>query len=112
MQELHTKYGDSNQLAILGFPCNNFGGQEPGDNDKIRAFADKKGASFRIFGKLECDNGSETHPMYASLIENSGGEGLGWNFTKFLIDAEGKPVKRYRSSVSPMGCEDDIKALL
>jgi glutathione peroxidase-family protein len=115
MQELYQKHA-SNGLEILAFPCNNFGKQEPGTNDEVLAFAQKKGATFPVFGKLECENGDITHPLYqylrGSLDNGLYGQGLKWNFTKFLCNAEGVPIKRYSPAQSPMSFEADILELL
>ena len=103
-------------LEILAFPCNNFGGQEPGSNAQIHSFAKSKGANFPILGKIECENGDQTAPVY-SFLRNSVkcgmlGQSLKWNFTKFLCDADGVPVKRYGPTDSPMSFEKDIKKIL
>ena len=114
---MHSESG----LEILAFPCNNFGGQEPGTIQEILDFArHKSGATFPIFGKLQCDNKESTHPLYQFLMAKapqqgwSGwiGRGLKWNFAKFLCDAEGVPVQRYLPTVFPLGIETDIKKLL
>lgn len=103
-------------LEILAFPCNNFGSQEPGTNDEIQAFAANKGAAYPVLGKLECDNGDQTHPIYQYLKGSvSGGllgAGLKWNFAKFLCDANGVPVQRYIPTTSPLAIENDIVKLL
>ena len=98
----------------MGMPCNNFGGQEPQGNAAISEFAKSKGATFTLFEKVECDNGSKTCPLYATLINSSVGKGqsLGWNFAKFLCGPDGKPVKRYSSGVKPMDIEGDIRELI
>ena len=96
----------------MAFPCNNFGAQEPGTNEEILAFAKERGATYPVLGKLECDNGDITHPVYqflkASLDNGLVGRGLKWNFAKFLCDAEGKPVKRYFPITGPLAIEPDI----
>lgn len=106
----------SSGLEILAFPCNNFGKQEPGSNLEIKKFATLKGAEYPVFGKLECDNGDSTHPLYMFLKSNvSGGllgDGLKWNFAKFLCDADGVPVKRYLPTSSPLSIEKDIVELI
>lgn len=106
--------GASGKLAILAFPCNAFGAQEPKDNAAIAEFAKGKGATFNVMEKVLCDNGAETHPMYAELIHSGVGKGdsLGWNFAKFLCNHEGHPIKRYSPSVNPMDIEGDIKELI
>lgn len=104
-------------LEILAFPCNNFGGQEPGTDNEILSYArEVKEATFPILGKLECDNGEKTHPIYnylkTSLDGGLLGQGLKWNFAKFLVDSEGKPVKRYLPIANPLSLESDIQELL
>lgn len=106
----------SDGLEILAFPCNNFGKQEPGTNEEIKKFAQLKGAEYPVFGKLECENGDITHPLYVFLKESvSGGllgDGLKWNFAKFLCDQNGTPVKRYFPPQSPLSIEQDILDLI
>lgn len=103
-------------MKILAFPCNNFGSQEPGTNEQIKAFAANKGATFSIMGKLECENGEMTHPLYkflrSSITSYIFGKGLKWNFAKFLCDAEGKPVSRYSPITAPLSIEKDILKLI
>ncbi len=112
---LYKKY-ESSGFEILAFPCNNFGNQEPGSNADILAYARNKGATFTIMGKLECENGDKTHPMYKFLRANCSGGVLGqsikWNYTKFLCNADGVPVKRYGPMQNPLSFEADINALL
>lgn len=119
MQELYDKYGPSSAnpgLEILAFPCNNFGKQEPGTNSQILEFARGKGASFPVLGKLECENGDATHPFFVFLKQSipNGllGQGLKWNFTKFLCNKDGIPVKRFGPIQNPMSFEGDIAALI
>jgi glutathione peroxidase len=106
----------SADLEILAFPCNNFGAQEPGSNTEVVAFAKGKGAKYPIMGKLECENAEETAPFYkflrASISNGLFGQGLKWNFTKFLCDANGVPVKRYAPTTSPLGIVSDIEELI
>lgn len=104
-------------LEILAFPCDNFGQQEPEDNNHILSFArEVKQATFPILGKLECDNREKTHPLYVFLKSSlSGGllgSGLKWNFAKFLCDRDGVPVKRYLPIANPLSLEQDINELL
>jgi glutathione peroxidase-family protein len=102
-------------LEILAFPCNNFGSQEPGTNEEILAFTKSQGVTFPVIGKLECDNGDKTHPVYQYLkssVSGWSGAGLKWNFAKFLCDANGKPVKRYLPVTNPLSIEDDILAVI
>ena len=98
----------------MGMPCNSFGRQEPGTNAEIAEFAKKKKATFSMFEKVKCDDGGKTAPLYKDLINSpvNEGNGLGWNFAKFLCDKDGFVVKRYSSGSNPSDCESDIKALI
>ena len=110
MVELQNRYSEQG-LRILAFPCNQFGGQEPGTNEVIKAFAAKKGANFEIFGKIHV-NGPETHPLYIYLKSKQSGlftNDIKWNFSKFLCNREGVPVKRYSPTDSPLNAENNIK---
>lgn len=103
-------------LQVLGFPCNQFGGQEPGDEAEIRQFCDLNyGVTFPMFAKIEV-NGADTHPLYAALKNAAPGllgtEMIKWNFTKFLVNAEGEVVKRYGSATKPEDIAADIEPLL
>ncbi len=104
LQALHEKYGERG-LAVLGFPCNQFGGQEPGTAAEIQQFCTTKyGVTFDLFEKIEV-NGDQAAPLYAYLtgadapIEDQGP--VKWNFEKFLLDREGRLIARFRSKVSP-----------
>lgn len=99
---------------VLAFPCNQFGGQEPGDADEIRAFVDKYGVTFPMFQKVDI-NGPNTFPLYKHLKEKKGellGNDIKWNFAKFLVDPAGKVVERYGPQVPPSEIEKDITPLL
>ncbi|MBN2893485.1 MAG: glutathione peroxidase [Bacteroidales bacterium] len=115
LEKLHEKY--SNQgLAILGFPCNQFLSQEPGTEKEIQAFCTLNfGVKFDMFSKIDV-NGENTHALYKYLKENSKGilgtDAIKWNFTKFLIDKNGKVIKRYAPSTKPSEIESDIVSLL
>jgi glutathione peroxidase len=102
-------------FAVLGFPCNQFGGQEPGDAGQIEEFcASKYDVSFPMFAKIDV-NGSAAHPLYNYLKgEKSGllGSSIKWNFTKFLVDRSGKVVARFAPTATPEGLKKDIEALL
>lgn len=102
-------------FAVLGFPCNQFGGQEPGDAEQIEQFcASKYDVSFPMFEKIEV-NGFAAHPLYDYLkSEKSGllGSSIKWNFTKFLVDRSGKVVARFAPTATPEGIKKDIEALL
>lgn len=115
LQELHTKY-DAKGLSVLGFPCNQFLGQEPGSEEKIKNFCMSSfGVSFDMFAKIDV-NGANTHPLYTFLKSNASGllgsEIIKWNFTKFLVDKKGNVVKRYAPSTTPAQIEADIEKLL
>lgn len=99
LQNLHAEHG--NKVAVLGFPANNFGGQEPGSNQQIADFCQKNyGVDFQMFSKISV-KGADQHPLYEWLREQSGQE-PGWNFSKFLVSEEGKVLGFYPSSVNPM----------
>src|SRR6201993_2883009 len=102
-------------FAVLGFPCNQFGGQEPGDTTEIEEFcAGKYDVSFPMFAKIDV-NGSAAHPLYNYLKgEKSGllGSSIKWNFTKFLVDRAGQVVERYAPTARPDGLTRDIEAHL
>ena len=99
----------------MGFPCNQFGKQEPGSDEDIASFCQLNyGVSFQMFSKIDV-NGKDAHPIYKFLKnEKSGtfGGKIKWNFTKFLIDKEGNVVDRFGSSTKPESIEDDIVSLL
>ncbi|KAL0042220.1 hypothetical protein WJX77_006493 [Trebouxia sp. C0004] len=111
--ELYSKY-QKKGLVILGFPCNQFNGQEPGDNKEIKKFAKSKGADFPMMSKIEV-NGANADPLYGYLKSQKGGiltSDVKWNFTKFLIGKDGNVVKRYGSVTNPSSIEEDIQELL
>lgn len=114
LQELHEKYADKG-LSVLGFPCNQFLSQEPGTEEEIKNFCMSSfGVSFDMFSKIDV-NGANTHPLYTFLKDQAGGfaiDAIKWNFTKFLVDKNGKVLKRYAPSVKPGEIEEDIKKLL
>jgi len=98
LQKLHETYGD--KVTILGFPANNFGGQEPGTNAEIGEFCSKNyGVTFQMFEKISV-KGDDVHPLYAYLKEKTGSEPT-WNFCKYLVKADGT-VKFFNSKVQPM----------
>jgi glutathione peroxidase len=103
LQGLHERYGDRG-LSVLGFPCNQFGAQEPGSPDDIAEFCSSNyGVSFPLFEKI-CVNGDDRHPLYAELTEVADSAGkagdVEWNFEKFLIAADGS-VQRFRAGIKP-----------
>jgi len=113
---LHEKYNQTgNKLAILAFPCNQFGAQEPGSSSEIKKFAEGYGVKFDMFEKVNV-NGSEAHPLWVYLKEKQGGllgSGIKWNFTKFVIDKNGNPVARLGPTDAPIPkVEDEIKKYL
>ena len=115
LEALHRKYQDKG-FAVLGFPCDQFGHQEPGDEAEIKNFCSLTyDVSFPMFAKIDV-NGSATHPLYKWLKqEKSGLLGIGaikWNFTKFLVDGEDKVVKRYAPTDTPESIGKDVAKLL
>ena len=103
-------------LTILGFPCNQFGAQEPGDAEEIRNFCSLTyDVSFPMFSKIEV-NGANAHPLYKYLKDAKPGllgtEAIKWNFTKFLIGKDGEPVARYAPNTKPDELEAPIRRLL
>lgn len=114
LEELYEKYQDKG-LVILGFPCDQFGHQEPGTDGEIQEFCQLNyGVSFPMFSKIEV-NGDGAHPLYQWLRTEKGGllgDKIKWNFTKFLLDTEGKVVKRYAPNTAPAKIAGDIEALL
>jgi glutathione peroxidase len=115
LEEMYKTYHDKG-LEILGFPCNQFGKQDPGSNDEIMEFCQLNyGVSFPMFGKIEV-NGSDADPLFKHLKKAAPGalgtEGIKWNFTKFLIDPTGKVVKRYAPKDKPKAIAKDIEKLL
>jgi glutathione peroxidase len=114
LETLYKKYKDQG-LAILGFPCNQFAQQDPGNNEEIRNFCQLNyGVTFDMFEKIDV-NGPGAHPLYQFLKKEAKsvlGEKIKWNFTKFLIDRNGKVIRRYAPAINPMKMEDDICKLL
>ena len=114
LEALHQRYKDQG-LVVLGFPCNQFMGQEPQSNESMVEYCQiNHGVSFQLTEKIEV-NGRNTHPIYKYLKKRlSGliGKKIKWNFTKFLITPEGEPFKRYGPTTVPKKLEDDIKEVL
>uniref|UniRef100_A0A0D6QV60 Glutathione peroxidase n=1 Tax=Araucaria cunninghamii TaxID=56994 RepID=A0A0D6QV60_ARACU len=114
MNDLYAKYKDQG-LEILAFPCNQFNGQEPGNNEQIAEVACTRfKAEFPIFDKVDV-NGDSAAPIYKFLKSSKGGlfsDNIQWNFTKFLVDKDGNVVERYAPTTSPLKIEKDIKKLL
>jgi glutathione peroxidase len=114
LEVLHRKYKEKG-LVILGFPCNQFGGQEPGTEKEIAAGClINYGVSFQMFSKIKV-NGDDAHPIYKYLknkLPGLFGSRIRWNFAKFLIDTNGIPVKRFSPATKPEKLEKDIERLL
>ena len=114
LQQIHELYAPRG-FAVLGFPCNQFGGQEPGNAEEIGAFCETQyQVSFLMFDKVDV-NGTHAHPLYNFLkSEKSGllGQAIKWNFTKFLIDRTGQVVGRFAPTTTPDSLKEKIEALL
>lgn len=109
LQEIYDKYS-SKGLKILAFPCNQFAGQEPGSSSEICEFVKKFKVTFDLFSKIEV-NGNNAHPLWKYLQEKqhgSLGNFIKWNYTKFLVDKNGQPVKRYAPTTNPTAIEPDL----
>ncbi len=107
LQELHEKYGD--KLALIGFPCDQFGGQEPGSEEEIKGFCQKNyGVEFLMASKINV-KGKEQHLIYQWLtqeaLNNIEDSNVAWNFSKYLIDENGSYIKHFKSKVNPMSAE-------
>jgi len=116
LQQLHEKYSTHGEtgLDIIGFPCNQFGNQEPKSNEKIAEFVAKYNVQFKMMDKIKV-NGSSTHPIFKFLkkaLPGTFGNFVKWNFTKFLITRDGEPYKRYGPKESPLSFESDIQDVL
>jgi phospholipid-hydroperoxide glutathione peroxidase len=110
LQALHEKYAQQNGLRILAFPCNQFGSQEPGTESEIKEFIKKFNVQFDMFSKIKV-NGDDAEPLYKYLKSKQGGllgSFIKWNFTKFLVDKNGRPVKRYGPNEDPFSFEKDL----
>jgi len=115
LEKLYQKYSGRG-LIILGFPCNQFGNQEPGDNETIATFCQQNyDVNFQMFEKIDV-NGKDAHPLYKYLTSTVpgalGSEAIKWNFTKFLVNREGNVLKRYAPSVKPEDIALDIEKAL
>ncbi len=111
LQALYAKYKDKG-LEILDFPCNQFMGQAPEGMEEYHEICTTRfGVTFRQFAKIDV-NGKNESPLYTYLKSISGGRDIGWNFVKFLMDREGKFVKRYDSAIKPEAIDPDIETLL
>ncbi|WP_345971511.1 glutathione peroxidase [Sulfurimonas sp. HSL1-6] len=115
LEALYEKY-KSRGLVVLGFPCNQFGSQEPGTEQEIMTFCRSNfGVTFPMFGKIDV-NGENAHPLYGHLKKARpgvlGSEAIKWNFTKFLVDRSGNVVERFAPSTEPKALESAIEKLL
>jgi glutathione peroxidase len=115
LEALYQQYRDRG-LAVLGFPCNQFGAQEPGSAEEIGSFCQKNyGVSFPMFEKIDV-NGEGAHPLYRWLKSSAkgllGSEGIKWNFTKFLVDRNGTVIDRFAPTTKPEDLKSNVEALL
>jgi len=115
LEKLWAAYRDRG-LVVLGFPSNEFGGQDPGSNDQIASFCQLNyGVSFPMMAKVKV-NGAEAHPLFAWLKDEApgllGSKGIKWNFTKFLVGRDGRVIKRYAPQDAPEKLASDIEAAL
>jgi glutathione peroxidase len=115
LQELHRSYGERG-LVVLGFPCNQFGSQDPGSNEEIASFCQVKyGVSFPVMTKVDV-NGADAHPLYRWLTAEApgllGSKAIKWNFTKFLVGKDGHVIRRYAPQDAPAKLARDIEAAL
>lgn len=115
LEKLYEKYREQG-LVVLGFPCNQFASQDPGNDQEIGAFCQKNyGVTFPMHSKIEV-NGEDAHPLFVELKERApgilGSKGIKWNFTKFLVDRDGRVRHRYAPMDAPEKLEKDILALL
>lgn len=114
LEKLYEKYKPQG-LEVLGFPCNQFGGQDPGSNDQIGAFCHKNyGVTFPMFAKVDV-KGPEAHAIFRYLTNNSKGllgSGIKWNFTKFLIGKDGMVLNRFAPTTKPEALEEEIEKAL
>jgi len=116
---LYEKYSSptdgSKGLRIIGFPCNQFGGQEPGTEADVKEFIKKFNVTFDMTSKVNV-NGNDAHPLWKWLKTQKGGsfglDGIKWNFTKFLVDKKGKPIERYGPPTDPIEAEKEIQKLM
>ncbi|MBO1515626.1 glutathione peroxidase [Metabacillus bambusae] len=115
LQELYEEFGDQD-FTVLGFPCNQFMGQEPGNNSDIENFCEVNyGVSFPMFSKIDV-NGEKAHPLFVYLASHApgllGSKAIKWNFTKFLVNNKGEVVKRFSPNTNPSEIKPDIEDLL
>ena len=115
LEELYRTYKERG-LVVLGFPCNQFGAQEPGSDSEISEFCELNyGVTFPLFGKVDV-NGAQAHPLFAHLKKEApgllGSEAIKWNFTKFLVGKDGKVIERYAPNTAPADIAKDIEKAL
>jgi glutathione peroxidase len=115
LEELHKRYADRG-LVVLGFPCNQFGSQDPGSNEEIASFCQVNyGVSFPMMAKIAV-NGADAHPLYRWLTAEApgllGSKAIKWNFTKFLVGKDGSVLKRYAPQDAPQKLAKDVEAAL
>jgi glutathione peroxidase len=115
LEQVYDQFKDKG-VEVLGFPCNQFGGQEPGSEEEIGAFCEKNfGVTFPLFAKVDV-NGEGTHPLFAHLKKEAPGilgtQAIKWNFTKFLVQKDGRVYKRYAPNTTPEELLGDIEKLL
>jgi len=115
LEELHKRYADRG-LVVLGFPCNQFGSQDPGSNEEIASFCQVNyGVSFPMMAKIDV-NGADAHPLYRWLTAEApgllGSKAIKWNFTKFLVGKDGSVLKRYAPQDAPQKLAKDVEAAL
>ncbi|MPW44916.1 glutathione peroxidase [Acinetobacter guerrae] len=115
LEKVYEKYKDRG-FEVLGFPCNQFGGQDPGSNDEIGAFCQRNyGVDFPMFAKVDV-KGPEAHAIFRYLTREAkgilGSESIKWNFTKFLVSKDGKVLNRYAPTTKPESIEEDIEKAL
>ena len=114
LQQLHETYADQG-FTVIGFPCDQFGGQEPGDDAEIGAFCQKNyGVTFPMMSKVEV-NGDNAHPVYAWLRSEKGGmlgSKIKWNFTKYLVGKDGQVIDRYAPTTKPEKIAGDVEKAL
>ncbi len=114
LQELYEKYKDKG-FEILAFPCNQFGGQEPGTNEEIKEFCTSNfNVTFQLFDKIDV-NGDNAHPLYKYLTSQISGfitDAIKWNFTKFLVDKKGNVIQRFAPQTEPKSIAEQIEKLL
>ncbi|XP_032663213.1 glutathione peroxidase-like isoform X1 [Odontomachus brunneus] len=111
LEQLYEKYM-ANGLRILAFPCNQFGNQESGTNKEISEFVQQYNVTFDMYAKIDV-NGENAHPLWKWLQNQKGVEGvISWNFTKFLVDRNGKPVEKFSPKSAPSDMEESLKKYL